>query len=171
MPRRFLYVASALLLSACQADAPDPAPPTPAEATPSADTSATPAALTVSNAFTSATPAGGTGGVFLTLTGGPTPDSLLGASFAGAERVEMHETYDTDGGLRGMREVQAGIPIPASGTVELMPGSYHIMLINLSAAAVEGDTLDLTLDFAQAGPLAVHVPVVGLDQIRRPDAE
>ncbi|GAB5537310.1 MAG: hypothetical protein Rubg2KO_35590 [Rubricoccaceae bacterium] len=170
MTRRSLLLAPALLLAACQTEAPTDAPTT-TLVTPPVDASSTPAALSVSNPFTAAAPAGGTGGVFLTLTGGPEADTLLGASFGGAEQVEVHETYDTDGGLRGMREAEGGIPVPATETVELAPGGYHIMLINLSEASAEGDTLALTLDFSQAGPKEVRVPVLGLDQIRRPDAE
>jgi len=170
MTRRSLFLVPALLLAACQADAPADTPET-TLVTPPVAASSTPTALSISNPFTTAAPAGGTGGVFLTLTGGPEADTLLGASFAGAEQVEVHETYDTDNGMRGMREAEAGVPVPAAGTVELAPGSYHIMLINLTDASAEGDTLDLTLDFSQAGPQEVRVPIVGLDQIRRPDAE
>ncbi len=167
---RFLLLVPALLLAACQADSPADDPQA-APVTPTVDANSTSDALSISDPFTSAAPAGGTGGVFLTLSGGAEPDTLIGASFAGAEQVEVHETYDTDGGLRGMREVVAGIPVPATGTVKLAPGSYHIMLINLTEASAEGDTLSLTLDFSQAGPQEVRVPIVGLDQIRRPDAE
>ncbi|MEO0556926.1 MAG: copper chaperone PCu(A)C [Bacteroidota bacterium] len=170
MLRRSLLLLPALLLAACQTDTPaDPSETT--EITPPMDASSTPDALSVSDPFTAAVPAQGTGGVFLTLTGGPTPDTLIGASFAGAEQVEVHETYDTEDGLRGMREAEGGIPVPAASTVELAPGGYHIMLINLAEAATEGDTLDLTLEFTQAGPLEVRVPVLGLDQIQRPSAE
>ena len=166
MIRRSLFLVPALLLAACQADAPEGNPET-TLVTPPVEASA----LTVSSPFTTAAPAGGTGGVFLTLSGGPAPDTLTGARFEGAEQVEVHETYEADGGMRGMREVETGIPVPAGGTVELAPGGYHIMLINLTGASAEGDTLALTLDFAQAGPMEVAVPIVGIDQIRRPAAE
>lgn len=170
MLRLSLVLVPSLLLAACRTE-PPPDDTDLTEVTPSLDTRSTPTALSISNPFTVAAPAGGTGGVFLTLTGGPEVDTLLGASFAGAEQVEVHETYDTDGGLRGMREAESGLPVPAAGIVELVPGGYHIMLINLADASAEGDTLDLTLNFAQAGPQEVRVPVLGLDQIRRPDAD
>lgn len=170
MTRRVLLLAPALVLAACQTDTPTDNPAV-TDVTPPVDASATPTAVSVSDPFTAAAPAGGTGGVFLTITGGPEADTLLGASFAGAEQVEVHETYDTDGGMRGMREAEAGIPVPAAETVELAPGGYHIMLINLTEASAEGDTLDLTLEFAQAGSLEVPVPVLALDQIQRPSAD
>lgn len=166
MMRTVLFLIPTLLLAACQTDAPADTPvDTPTDA------NSTSTELAISNPYTAAAPAGGTGGVFLTLTGGPVPDTLIAASFAGAERVEVHETYDTADGLRGMREIETGLPVPSGETVELAPGGYHIMLINLSEATAEGNTIQLTLDFAQSGPMEVAVPVVGLDQIRRPAAE
>ena len=146
-------------LTACQADAPD------ADAAEFTEVPQGPAELAVTRPFTPAAPDGGTGGVFLTIAGGPEADTLVAARYDGAARVEVHETYEAEGGMRGMREVEAGIPVPAGGDVELAPGGYHIMLIALDGATTEGDTLDLTLDFARAGAVPVRVAVVSLDQI------
>jgi copper(I)-binding protein len=155
---RSLLLAALLPLAACQQQpdvdlsSPDVPLPPPADAS-----------ITVARPFTPAAPEGGTSGVFLTLTGGAEADTLVQAAFAGAERVEVHETYAREDGMRGMREVTAGIALPAGEVVALEPGSYHIMLINLSAALAEADTLDLELIFARAGAVPVRVPVVGLD--------
>jgi len=48
-----------------------------------------------------------------------------------------------------MRAVK-GLDVPAGQTVELKPGSYHIMLMDLSAQIKAGDTVPLTLVFEGA---------------------
>ena len=167
MTRSLPLLAFTLTLAACQADA----PADDIVATDDAAAGAAPTGeLTVTDPFVTAAPAGGTGGVFLTLVGGAAADTLVSADTDLAERVEVHETYDAGDDLRGMREVEGGIAVPAGGTVALAPGGYHVMLMNLNAALAVGDTLDLDLDFAQAGTMAVRVPVVGLDAMPMPSA-
>lgn len=45
-----------------------------------------------------------------------------------------------------MRQVPA-IELPAGKVVELKPGSYHVMLMNLQKPVSVGDTVSLTLSF------------------------
>jgi copper(I)-binding protein len=51
------------------------------------------------------------------------------------------------------------IEVPAGGTAKLAPGGLHIMLFDLAAPLVEGDTLELTLEFEEAGDIEVAAPV------------
>lgn len=149
---RWLVVLLTLVLPGCQAENPEvPRADGPAEAAP--------ATLSFSNAFAPVAPEGGTGGVFVEIAGGATADTLVGAHFASAAQVEIHETYATSDGLRGMRAIEQGLPIPAGGTVALRPGSYHLMLMELRAPLAAGDTLEITLDFARAGTRSLRVPV------------
>ena len=60
--------------------------------------------------------------------------------------------------MMGMREIDALI-IPAGETVELVPGGFHLMLIDLAEDLVPGATFDLTLTFADAGEVTVNVEV------------
>lgn len=157
---RSLLLGLALSLGACQS-ATDPAEPAPA----SDDTAIggeAPILVDVTQPFALAAPAGGTAGVFLSVKAGLQAITLVGARSAAAERVEVHESYDTDDGLRGMREVSA-IPISAGETATLAPGGYHIMLLNLTRELAVGDTVDLELDFARAGAVPVRAPVMSLD--------
>jgi copper(I)-binding protein len=57
-----------------------------------------------------------------------------------------------------MRPV-AGIDVPAKGTVQLEPGGYHIMLIDLVAPLTKGQTFELTLTFQHAGAKTVTATV------------
>jgi copper(I)-binding protein len=57
-----------------------------------------------------------------------------------------------------MQEVES-IAIPAGETVELKPGGYHIMLIDLVAPLELGQEFDIVLTFANAGEVTVTVVV------------
>lgn len=97
--------------------------------------------------------------IYLTLTQyGEPADTLLGASSDIAHLVEIHESYEADDGLMGMRHVEL-VPIPAGESIHLEQGGLHIMLIQLQHAVSSGDQIELTLHFARAGDLPVQVPV------------
>ena len=97
-------------------------------------------------------------GAFLTIANtGTATDHLLGASSKAAQTVEVHETSMKDG-VMSMREVPA-IEIPAGQMLELRPGSYHIMLINLARDLADGDEIQIILHFETAGDIPVTVKV------------
>lgn len=108
------------------------------------------------------------GAAYMTIqNNGTAADALVGASSPAATTVEVHETVmmgspapgaSDDGGMMGMRPVER-LEIPAGGSVELKPGSYHIMLIGLKQDLNAGDTIEITLTFEKAGELALSVPV------------
>ena len=74
-------------------------------------------------------------------------DALVGASSPAAETVEIHQTTQAEDGTMAMAPVEE-VPIPAGGVAELKPGGYHVMLIDLVAPLVEGEQIELTLEFA-----------------------
>ena len=57
-----------------------------------------------------------------------------------------------------MRPVEA-IDVPAKGSVKLMPGGFHVMLIGLNRDLKLGDTVDVTLQFEKAGAIKVTATV------------
>jgi copper(I)-binding protein len=57
--------------------------------------------------------------------------------------VELHE-MKMEGGVMRMRPLN-GLDLPAGKTIELKPGSYHIMLTDLKAQVKVGDVVPLTL--------------------------
>jgi copper(I)-binding protein len=85
-------------------------------------------------------------------------DALVGASSPAAASVEIHQTTQAEDGTMAMAPVEE-VPIPAGGEAVLKPGSYHVMLIDLVAPLVEGEQIELTLEFANAEPQTVMVPV------------
>lgn len=68
---------------------------------------------------------------------------LVGASSAAAGVVEIHE-MSMHGDVMKMRAVP-GLDLPAGKTVELKPGGYHVMLMDLKRQIKEGETVVLTL--------------------------
>ncbi|WP_334143403.1 copper chaperone PCu(A)C [Rhabdothermincola sp.] len=61
-------------------------------------------------------------------------------------------------GMMQMRQVDA-IEVPAGGTVELKPGAYHIMLLELAERLTEGTMVPLTLRFEGFDPVVVEAEV------------
>jgi copper(I)-binding protein len=57
--------------------------------------------------------------------------------------AEIHEMSMVDNVMK-MRAIDA-LELPAGKTVELKPGGYHLMLLDLKQTIKEGDTVPLTL--------------------------
>ncbi len=106
---------------------------------------------------------GGTGAIYLTVTNGTgAEEQLLAASSPAAQAVELHETVNDNGVMRMMHQPE-GFAIPAGSSLDLAPGGKHMMLIGLAAPLAVGDTVELTLTFAQAGDRVFQVPVVEIE--------
>lgn len=122
-------------------------------------------ALTIAGAFSRATLPGApvAGGFFSVTNDGALDDRLTAAASAVAGRVEIHEMAMV-GDVMRMRELPEGLVIPAGGTVALEPGGYHVMLMELKAPLVEGETVELVLTFEAAGEIAIPL------EIRAPNA-
>jgi hypothetical protein len=107
-----------------------------------------------------ATPPGAkVAGAFATIENhGSTPDRLVSATAEIAGRVEIHEMAVTDG-VMTMRPLPDGLPVPADGSVELKPGSYHLMLMDLAGPLKDGEHIAGTLTFEKAGTVPVEFVV------------
>ena len=104
-------------------------------------------------------------------------DQLVGVSVpvSVAARAEIHEMVPADMdhsmddsmdddemamdmGAMVMQQIMA-LDLPAGQIVSLEPGGYHVMLIDLAEPLVEGESFEVTLDFAEAEDLTVEVVV------------
>jgi len=104
--------------------------------------------------------AGCTGAFYLTLTNdGKTPVKWIGADTPAAGSVEIHTT-ENDNGVMKMRQITNGIEIDPGKSIELTPGTMHMMLVKLKAPLAEGDTVKVTLHFDGANDVTIDVPVV-----------
>jgi copper(I)-binding protein len=68
---------------------------------------------------------------------------LVSAASPAAGVVEIHQMA-MDGDVMTMRPV-AGLDLPAGKMVELKPGGYHVMLMDLKRALKAGDVVPVTL--------------------------
>lgn len=116
--------------------------------------------LTVSGAFARASPMMAQAGAgFMIITNAGEADKLIAAKSDISEVVELH-THIEENGMKAMRKVDF-IDVPASGSVELKPGSFHVMFIKLKDQLKEGQQVAVTLVFEKAGEVAVTLPVKG----------
>lgn len=86
-------------------------------------------------------------GAFMKLTA-PQATRLVAVSTPVAGVAEIHE-MKMDGGVMKMRGVPA-LDLPANQAVELKPGSYHLMLMDLKAPLGKDGSVPLTLTFQDA---------------------
>lgn len=83
-------------------------------------------------------------GAFMQLTA-QQDAKLVAAQSPVAGVVQIHEMA-MENNVMKMREVPA-VALPAGKAVELKPGGYHVMLLDLKAPVKNGDTVPLTLVF------------------------
>jgi periplasmic copper chaperone A len=116
--------------------------------------------LTITAPWTRATPQGArVAGGYMTITNtGSEPDRLIGGTFQLAGRFEVHEMAVT-GGVMTMRELAQGLDIPAGGKVELRPGGFHVMFMDLRGQVREGQPIKGTLVFQRAGTVEIEYRV------------
>lgn len=96
-------------------------------------------------------------GLFGTLHNPTDADLVLTSADVDVDaRAEMHETVQ-DAGSSMMKEAENGLAIPAGGTLELKPGSYHIMLMELAEPIQIGQEVHLTLHFEDGTTAEVTV--------------
>ena len=117
--------------------------------------------ITIAQPWSRATPgAARVAGGYMRLTNtGTEPDRLVGGTFAASGRFELHEmSVGTDHVMR-MRPLDAGLEIKPGESVDLKPGSYHAMFLDLRRPLKEGETIGGTLRFEKAGTVEVTYAV------------
>jgi copper(I)-binding protein len=83
-------------------------------------------------------------GAFMQLKS-PADTALVAAASPVAKIVEVHE-MKMEGGMMKMNAVDK-LALPAGKTVDLKPGGYHVMLMDLVKPLKDGDTVPLQLTF------------------------
>lgn len=103
-----------------------------------------------------ATPSGApVAGAYMKITNtGKEADRLVAGSIEGAGKFEIHQ-MSMDNNIMRMRQWTAGLEIKPGETVELKPGSYHGMAVNLTRGFTAGQSVAGTLKFEKAGDLAI----------------
>lgn len=169
--------ATALVLGACGGDdggSSDTSGPTDVTSGPTeTDAPSEDATFVIENAWARNSPAMTTAGAaYMDITASAN-DTLVGASVDAsiAGTVEIHEvvpveetddtgmTSETMEGGMVMRPVDE-IALPAGEVVNLMPGGYHVMMLDLVAPLEIGQTFELTLEFGSGATQTVEVEVL-----------
>ncbi|MFY9511014.1 MAG: copper chaperone PCu(A)C [Rubrivivax sp.] len=103
-------------------------------------------------------------GLFATITSAK-GGRLLSVSSPAAGVAEIHEMA-MDGSTMRMRALPDGLPLPAGKAVELKPGGYHVMLMDLKQPLKAGDNVTVTLVLEAADKkretLQIQAPVKAL---------
>jgi copper(I)-binding protein len=119
--------------------------------------------LRIGNPWTRATPKGASvaGGYMRISNDGNAPDRLVGGSFEIAGRFEIHSMV-IEQGVAKMRPLEGGLAIKPGETVELKPGSSHVMLMGLERPLERGQKVKGTLEFEKAGKVEIEYAVEAL---------
>jgi copper(I)-binding protein len=94
---------------------------------------------------------------------------LVSASSPVAGVVEIHEMA-MSGDVMKMRALPNGLDLPAGKAVELKPGGYHVMLMDLKQQLKAGDTVPVTLVIEGADKKRETVEIKALVRAMNPTA-
>lgn len=115
--------------------------------------------LTVRDAWSRPTNAGGNGAVYFVIDNATThDDELLSASTEVAGAAEFHRSEMDSNGVMSMQP-QASVSVPAGQQVEFKPGELHLMLVGLKEDLAVGDRVQVTLQFKIAGKVILEAQV------------
>jgi copper(I)-binding protein len=90
---------------------------------------------------------------------GTTSDTLLGATSSASASVMLHGS--------GAMDAAGSLVVPPSGELILAPGGTHLMLEPPLPPFARGDSVEVTLRFAQAGEVQLWVPIIGYEDVER----
>jgi hypothetical protein len=101
-------------------------------------------------------------GFFSVTNNGKEDDKLVRATAAITPNVQLHD-MKMEGDVMKMVELPEGIPIPAGATVDLKPGSLHVMFMDLKQRVMTGEQIKGTLVFEKAGTVEIEFEVLDPD--------
>ncbi len=115
--------------------------------------------LTIENPYAPEPVTPDVGSLYFTLRNhGDLPDRVTSVVVNLASDVSLHDQNRAGNSVR-MVAVES-IDIPSRGSVALKPGGLHAMLRELSRHYRRGDSLSVTVQFANAGVVTFWAPVV-----------
>ena len=115
--------------------------------------------VVINHAYVRATPPGAqASAAFMVLeNSGEVDHALVAASSGLGKKVEFHN-HIMEEGMMKMRQVMK-IELPAGMRVTLEPGGLHVMFMGLNQRPEMGDTVALTLTFADGSQTTITIPV------------
>lgn len=113
--------------------------------------------ITVQDAYVRLPPPGSPAAAYFTLKNAGVDRALVDADCSCAGMTMIHESAEKNG-MATMRHVDSAA-LPKGGELVLKPGGMHVMLMQLQAPLKLGDTVKLTLTFADGDTLLLTLPV------------
>jgi copper(I)-binding protein len=87
------------------------------------------------------------GVAYFTLKGGPAEMRLMSVTSPSVITIELHDMVMKDD-MMSMPALDAGVAVPAGGTVKFAPMGKHAMLIDINPRLKVGDSMKLTFTYA-----------------------
>lgn len=84
-------------------------------------------------------------------------DTLRGVRAAASDEASIHISMQHSGTMH-MTAI-AALPVPARDSVSFRPLGAHVMLLGVNRPLVDGDSVDITLDFVSGDSLMVRAGV------------
>lgn len=119
--------------------------------------------IKIKNAYVRATPPGqSVTAAFMQLNNqGKQQHKLVDADSDVAAMVQLHKSAN-ENGVMTMRHVSSIKLMPGKSRA-LKPGGYHIMMMSLKQALAPGDTVPVTLHFADNTEIKLTIPVQAIN--------
>lgn len=90
-----------------------------------------------------------------------TARELVRVEAAVSDMIELH-THTNNNGVMEMGQVES-IPVPANGSIEAKPGSYHVMIMGLKEDLNLGEKIDFNLIFKDGSNKSITAEVKTLE--------
>ena len=103
---------------------------------------------------------GVTAGYAIIMNSSQEPDRLISISSPAAAKIELHQTKEQDG-VMTMSPVEELVIAPGN-QIELKPGGYHLMIMNVKQQLKVGDTFPIVFKFTGQGIVNVNAKVAPL---------
>ena len=95
--------------------------------------------------------------LYFTVKGGPTDDRLLSISSPLVIRIALHESM-TENGKATMKDLDAGIDVPANSTIKFQEGGKHAMLFDVNPGVSPNEKVQVNFTFASGTILQTVAP-------------
>ncbi len=117
--------------------------------------------LAAENAWARKTRSSMSAAAYVTFTNdGGKPVTIVSVSTPIAQSTTLHQSYEKDGIMR-MDHVEKAT-LDAGESLELAPGGYHIMMMQLAHPLEEGTSFPVTLEFEDGRTQTIDVHVTGM---------
>lgn len=115
--------------------------------------------LEIHHAYARATPPNAvTSAIFAQIDNHDNEDRYIVAAVTpAAGKTELHDVVH-EGEVMKMRQVKS-LKIPANGTLQLQPGSFHIMLFDMPEPLLEGNNIEVQIKLKNGEQYRFSVPV------------